>query len=127
MGNLKGDRPDGPALAVWQSNRLFGDRHSAMRTFTLLALLFLSVFSAHAQDTGSYIGRLVDAEFGVFDEPGVEILLTGGGEIRSMAPYPNGWFAFYNLPDGDYAIKVRKAGYQAPPARMIPGPTGPPL
>ncbi len=118
MGNLKGDRPDGPALAVWQSNRLFGDRHSAMRTFTLLALLFLSVFSAHAQDTGSYIGRLVDAEFGVFDEPGVEILLTGGGEIRSMAPYPNGWFAFYNLPDGDYAIKVRKAGYQAPPARM---------
>ena len=90
-----------------------------MRAFTLLALLFLSVFSAHAQDTGSYIGRVVDAEFGVFEEPGVEILLTGGGEIRSMEPYPNGWFGFWNLPDGNYTIKARKAGYQAPPARTF--------
>ena len=116
---LFGDRPDGPALAVWQSNRLFGDRQSAMRAFTLLALLFLSVFSAHAQDTGSYIGRVLDAEFGAFEEPGVEILLTGGNEIRSREPNPQGWFGFWNLPDGDYSIKVRKAGYQAPPARTF--------
>ncbi len=90
-----------------------------MRALTLLALLFLSIFPAHAQDTGSYIGRVVPPEFGEFQEPGVEILLTGGGEIRSMAPYPNGWFAFYNLPDGNYIIKVRKEGYQAPPARTF--------
>ena len=92
---------------------------TAMRAFTLLAFLFLSIFPAHAQDTGSYMGRVVPPEFGEFHEPGVEILLTGGGEIRSMAPYPNGWFAFYNLPDGDYTVKARKAGYQAPPARTF--------
>ena len=93
-----------------------------MKVVAFFALLLLSISPAYSQEanpTGSYMGRVVDAAWNEFSESGVEILLSRGDELRAIAPYPNGWFAFYNLPDGDYTIKVSKPGYEGPPARAF--------
>ena len=54
---------------------------------------------------------------GSFDD--VEVLLEGAGILRSTTPDSSGTFRFYELPDGDYTVKVRSIGYRPPPARTI--------
>ena len=44
---------------------------------------------------------------------GVEVLLTGDGHLLKTTPDSLGEFKFYGLPDGDYAVKVRKDGYKS--------------
>ncbi|MFT6690007.1 MAG: VCBS repeat-containing protein [Colwellia sp.] len=44
---------------------------------------------------------------------GVEVLLTGDGFLLKAEPDSLGSFKFYDLPDGDYAVKVRKNGYKS--------------
>ena len=44
---------------------------------------------------------------------GVEVLLTGDGHLLKTTPDSLGEFKFYGLPDGDYAVKVRKGGYKS--------------
>ena len=43
----------------------------------------------------------------------VEILLTGDGFLLEEKPDNSGDFKFYGLPDGDYAVKVRKMGHKS--------------
>lgn len=42
-----------------------------------------------------------------------EILLTGDGYLLTTVPDSLGNFKFYGLPDGEYAVKVRKGGYKS--------------
>ena len=42
-----------------------------------------------------------------------EILLTGDGYLLITIPDSLGNFKFYGLPDGEYAVKVRKGGYKS--------------
>ena len=44
---------------------------------------------------------------------GVEVLLTGDGYLLKAQPDSLGGFKFYGIPDGDYAVKVRKNGYKS--------------
>jgi VCBS repeat-containing protein len=44
---------------------------------------------------------------------GVEVLLTGDGYLLKSEPDSSGSFKFYGIPDGDYAVKVRKDGYKS--------------
>jgi hypothetical protein len=50
---------------------------------------------------------------------GVEVLLTGDGYLLKAKPDNTGGFKFYGLPDGDYAVKVRKSGYKSSPAKAF--------
>lgn len=58
----------------------------------------------------AYEGR-VEGVLGSFDD--VEVLLTGDGVLETTSPDSSGRFKFYGLPDGDYVVKVRKAGYRS--------------
>ena len=58
----------------------------------------------------AYEGR-TGGVVGSFDD--VEVLLTGDGVLETTAPDSSGRFRFYGLPDGDYVVKVRKAGYKS--------------
>ena len=58
----------------------------------------------------AYEGR-IGGVVGSFDD--VEVLLTGDGVLETTAPDSSGRFRFYGLPDGDYVVKVRKAGYKS--------------
>ena len=49
----------------------------------------------------------------------VEVLLTGDGILETVSPDSSGRFKFYALPDGDYVVKVRKAGYRSSLARAF--------
>ncbi len=49
----------------------------------------------------------------------VEVLLTGDGVLETASPDTSGRFKFYALPDGDYVVKVRKAGYTSSLARAF--------
>ena len=49
----------------------------------------------------------------------VEVLLTGDGVLETASPDASGRFKFYALPDGDYVVKVRKAGYTSSLARAF--------
>ncbi len=49
----------------------------------------------------------------------VEVLLTGDGVLETASPDASGGFKFYGLPDGDYVVKVRKAGYTSSLARAF--------
>ena len=49
----------------------------------------------------------------------VEVLLTGDGVLETASPDASGRFKFYGLPDGDYVVKVRKAGYTSSLARAF--------
>ena len=49
----------------------------------------------------------------------VEVLLTGDGVLETASPDASGRFKFYALSDGDYVIKVRKAGYKSSLARAF--------
>jgi VCBS repeat-containing protein len=44
---------------------------------------------------------------------GVEVLLTGDGYLLKTTPDNLGGFKFYGLPDGKYAVKVKKDGYKS--------------
>ena len=44
---------------------------------------------------------------------GVEVLLTGDRHLLKATPDNLGVFKFYGLPDGNYAVKVRKNGYKS--------------
>ena len=50
---------------------------------------------------------------------GVEILLTGDGYLLKAQPDSSGGFKFYGIPDGDYAVKVRKNGYKSSTAKAF--------
>jgi len=50
---------------------------------------------------------------------GVDVLLTADGHLRKTTPDVSGRFKFYGLQDGEYALKVRKRGYRASPARRV--------
>lgn len=58
----------------------------------------------------AYEGQ-IDGVVGSFDD--VEVLLTGDGVLETTSPDSSGRFKFYALPDGDYVVKVRKAGYKS--------------
>ena len=66
---------------------------------------------------GIYMGHVSGVEGpGVFDD--VEVLLTCGyRSLERTVPAPDGAFVFTGLPDGRYAVSVRKTGYRGPPAR----------
>ena len=49
----------------------------------------------------------------------VEVLLTGDGVLETASPDASGRFRFYTLPDGNYVVKVRKAGYTSSLARAF--------
>ena len=49
----------------------------------------------------------------------IEVLLTGDGVLETASPDASGRFKFYALPDGDYVVKVRKAGYTSSLARAF--------
>lgn len=73
---------------------------------------------ASAVAGGSYFGH-VTGPVGVDAFDDVEVALTGSGLFRATTPNTNGAFVFYDLPDGQYAVKVRKPGYSSSPARPI--------
>lgn len=50
---------------------------------------------------------------------GVEVLLIGDGYLINTKPDSSGDFRFYGVPDGDYAVKVRKNGYKASVATVF--------
>ena len=52
-----------------------------------------------------------------FDD--VDVLLTANGVLERATPDARGEFKFYGLSDGDYAVKIRKPGYRAAPARVF--------
>ena len=64
----------------------------------------------------AYEGQ-IDGEVGSFDD--VEVLLTGDGVLETTSPDSSGRFKFYALPDGDYVVKVRRAGYTSSPAQAF--------
>ncbi len=64
----------------------------------------------------AYEGQ-IDGEENSFGN--VEVLLTGEGVLETASPDPSGRFKFYALPDGDYVVKVRKAGYTSSLARAF--------
>ena len=69
--------------------------------------------------TGIYMGHVSGVEgTGAFDD--VEVLLSCGYQrLERAVPGPDGAFVFTGLPDGDYAVTVRKPGYRGPPARSF--------
>ena len=64
----------------------------------------------------AYEGQI---EGGVNYFDNVEVLLTGDGVLETVSPDSSGRFKFYALPDGDYVVKVRKAGYTSSLARAL--------
>lgn len=79
---------------------------------------------AEAYSAGAFRGRVVGIEGdGAFDD--VEVILgrsassLTGDDLRTAEPDSTGWFQFTNLPDGIWWAKVRKPGYQGPPAREV--------
>ena len=64
----------------------------------------------------AYEGQ-VEGELNSFGN--VEVLLTGDGVLEAASPDTSGRFKFYALPDGDYVVKVRKAGYTSSLARAF--------
>ena len=64
----------------------------------------------------AYVGQ-IDGRVNSFGN--VEVLLTGDGVLETASPDASGRFKFYALPDGDYVIKVRKAGYTSSLARAF--------
>lgn len=64
----------------------------------------------------AYEGQ-IDGEENSFGN--VEVLLTGDGVLETASPDASGRFKFYALPDGDYVVKVRKAGYTSSLARAF--------
>ena len=64
----------------------------------------------------AYEGQ-VEGEMNSFGN--VEVLLTGDGVLETASPDSSGRFRFYALPDGDYVVKVRKAGYKSSLARAF--------
>ena len=64
----------------------------------------------------AYEGR-IDGAMGSFAD--VEVLLTGDGVLETTSPDSSGRFRFFGLPDGDYVVKVRKAGYKSSVAQAF--------
>ena len=64
----------------------------------------------------AYEGR-IDGVVGSFED--VEVLLTGDGVLKTTSPDSSGRFKFYELSDGDYVVKVRKAGYKSSVAQAF--------
>ncbi len=64
----------------------------------------------------AYEGQI---EGGVNSSGNVEVLLTGDGVLETASPDASGRFRFYGLEDGDYVVKVRKAGYTSSLARAF--------
>lgn len=58
-------------------------------------------------------------EGGVNSSDDIEVLLTGDGVLETASPDASGRFRFYGLEDGDYTVKVRKAGYTSSLARAF--------
>ena len=46
----------------------------------------------------------------------VEVLLIADGLLEKIIPDATGSFKIYDLPDGEYAVKVRKPGFKSAPA-----------
>ena len=90
-------------------------------SLTLLALVIIGLPAlSRAQQTSdnnvAYEGQ-VDGVAGSFDD--VEVTLTGDGVLQTTSPDSSGRFRFYGLPDGDYVVKVRKAGYRSSVAQAF--------
>lgn len=58
-------------------------------------------------------------EGGVNSSDDIEVLLTGDGVLETASPDASGRFRLYGLEDGDYTVKVRKAGYTSSLARAF--------
>ena len=59
----------------------------------------------------------IDSGVDSFDN--IEVLLTGDGVLETASLDASGRFRFYGLADGDYVVKVRKAGYMSSVARAF--------
>jgi len=49
----------------------------------------------------------------------LDVMLTADGTLLTTKPDYSGQFKFYDLPDGEYFIKVRKPGYRTALARAV--------
>jgi iron complex outermembrane receptor protein len=94
------------------------DRYVVFSLVSLLTL-FLTVFAAEAQSTGTLTGRVTDAETGR-PLPGVNVIVDGAddGSPRGTSTGPQGRFALESLPPGTYTVQARFVGY-APRSREV--------
>jgi len=53
------------------------------------------------------------------DRQSVEVLLMSDSRLLQATPDVSGTFKFYALPDDDYVIKVRQAGFKSSPAKTF--------
>ena len=69
--------------------------------------------------TGGSYGGQVSGIAGSDAFADVTVLLTGTSVLQTTTLDSNGRFEFQGLPDGNYVIQARKAGYRSPPARSF--------
>lgn len=87
--------------------------HDLIR-FTAFIVLALAQ-SGLAGDGGFFLGR-VSGVSGVDAFDDVRVILSGPGVLETVTPDSRGQFAFYGIVDGDYAVTVRKPGFESAPA-----------
>ncbi|WP_160154396.1 Ig-like domain-containing protein [Microbulbifer sp. ALW1] len=64
----------------------------------------------------AYMGQVVGD---LSDTGQIEIILSSASELMRTVPDTSGAFRFYSVPDGDYSVKARAAGYQSAPAKTL--------
>ena len=64
----------------------------------------------------SYVGQVAGYAGG---SSGVEAILSGPGVLETVRPDSAGCFAFHDVPDGSYAVKINADGHASTPAREV--------
>ena len=82
--------------------------------FAYLVLL-AATHAGLASGGGFFFGRVTGVE-GVDAFDNVRVILSRPGLLDTVTPDSDGQFAFYDLADGDYVVKVRKPGFKSAPA-----------
>jgi hypothetical protein len=88
-----------------------------MRTRWVLRLLFFAVLTSvpglmRAQNTGTVLGNVRDPQNSAVPEATVTLIQTRTGDTRNAQTNNLGEFVFPALPQGEYTLKVEKAGFR---------------